>query len=409
MPGASGLALWCALWLGFASIPSNPTLIGWAALVLPPHGRFPGCPGSPRLPVAMQATHARQQFHVAPMQAYTNRHLRTLCRLLSSQAVLWTEMEKADDLLASQAAAHRRLRGGPGERSVLQLGGRDIKKLEAACRLANEYGYDEINLNCGCPSVQSGGASDFGATLMLDPRGTADALRAMADVSVAPVSVKCRIGTHQRVGADGTLPTDDYRVLADFVHTVSSSTPVSHFVVHCRAAVLAGLSPSKNRCVPPLRPEFVSRLARESPALDVTLNGGIVGAAHVRQLLSAGPELAGVMAGRWVLSNPLDLAGLDSVLDAGGGGCEGGVGKQHNGEQELAIALKAVTEYGAYAVREAASGEGPVHEVAMPLLLISQHLQSIDEALCLVLAVGIIKERGSEQRRRQGEGETERE
>ena len=124
-----------------------------------------------------------QRFHVAPMQAYTNRHMRRLCWLLSKRAVLWTEMEKASDLLASAAAAERRLRHPAAERCVLQLGGSDIPSLQDACRLANAYGFDEVNLNCGCPSVETGGA-DYGAALMLDPARTAEILGAMADVSV---------------------------------------------------------------------------------------------------------------------------------------------------------------------------------------------------------------------------------
>jgi tRNA dihydrouridine synthase A len=189
-----------------------------------------------------------QRFHVAPMQAYTNRHLRMLCRTLSKKAVLWTEMEKVGDLLVSAAAADRRLSHDAAGNCVLQLGGNNIPSLQDACRLANAYSFDEVNLNCGCPSIETGGA-DFGATLMLDPKATGDMLRAMADVSRAPVSIKCRLAAHPRLLDDGGLPVDEYDKLSAFVDSVSTrARSVSHWVVHCRAAVLAGLSPSKNRC-----------------------------------------------------------------------------------------------------------------------------------------------------------------
>ena len=198
--------------------------------------------------VSMTTPQPNKRFHVAPMQAYTNRHLRMLCRTLSKKAVLWTEMEKVGDLLVSAAAADRRLSHDAAGNCVLQLGGNNIPSLQDACRLANSYSFDEVNLNCGCPSIETGGA-DFGATLMLDPKATGDMLRAMTDVSRAPVSIKCRLAAHPRLLDDGSLPVDEYDKLSAFVDSVSTrARSVSHWVVHCRAAVLAGLSPAKNRC-----------------------------------------------------------------------------------------------------------------------------------------------------------------
>ena len=285
-------------------------------------------------------------------------------------------MEKADDLLTSEAAADRRLRHDPTDHCVLQLGGRDIPSLQAACALANHYGFDEVNLNCGCPSIQTGGADDYGATLMLDPAGTGDLLRILCDASRAPVSVKCRLGTHERVRDDGTLPDDNYDTLAHFVRTVSSRAPVKHFAVHCRSAVLSGLSPTKNRCVPPLRPDFVLRLAEEFPDLAFTLNGGMAGAEHVARTLQAHPVLDGVMAGRWVLQNPLDLAGMDAVLVGGASGQ-----REWSNDVVLATALGAINTYSAYALRAADTKDAALHELAIPFVLVLEHLRAIDAAL----------------------------
>ena len=310
-------------------------------------GRRSSGSGPPRMAAAR--AHPHQQFHVAPMQAYTNRHLRRLCRLLSQEAVLWTEMEKTEAILESNAAAERRLRHDARDHCVLQLGGNDITRLQSACRIANQFCFDEINLNCGCPSVETGGA-DFGATMMLNPGGTGDACAAMADVSRAPISVKCRLGAHHRIREDGTLPEDNFEALANFVYVVSERAPVKHWVVHCRAAVLAGLSPAKNRCVPPLRPDFVLRLAQEFPDLDFTLNGGISSIHDATRTMAAQPSLQGVMAGRFVLQSPLDLAFLDVALRGSGGG---DVGRGGGSRATSSAALEAIEAYLKYAHLEA--------------------------------------------------------
>ena len=271
------------------------------------------------------------KFHIAPMQCYTNRHLRDLLGRLCPAAVLWTEMEKTSDL-ATEAARHRRLWHRQTERPVvLQLGGDDPAQLAAAVRHAAPYGYSELNLNCGCPSVEAGGA-DFGAALMRRPDATRRMLEEMAAAAGGvPVSLKCRVGTHDRPAGGAAPPMDEYEPLAEFVQAVSHSgavrrsalhstrhsalyrashcallqctlpcTPpcihsastvhysfhsavhsafhsavfpsqVQHVAVHARAAGLTGLSPVHNRRVPPLRPELVARLALDFPqAVDHT-------------------------------------------------------------------------------------------------------------------------------------------
>ena len=172
------------------------------------------------------------KFHIAPMQCYTNRHLRDLLGRLCPAAVLWTEMEKTTDL-ATEAARHRRLWHRQTERHVvLQLGGDDPKQLAAAARHAARYGYAEVNLNCGCPSVEAGGA-DFGAALMRRPDATRRMLEEMAAAAGGvPVSLKCRVGTHERPVAGAAPPVDEYEPLAEFVQAVSHSGAVRRSEFH---------------------------------------------------------------------------------------------------------------------------------------------------------------------------------
>ena len=195
--------------------------------------------------LATEALH----FHVAPMQCYTNRHLRFLLRRLNEDVVLWTEMEKASDLLSSDEAMDRRLRHDEVEHPlVLQLGGGDAKELARATRLAvTRYLFDEVNLNCGCPSIETGGAA-YGASLMRRPSHTRSLLEAVAEACDLPVSLKCRIAAHEGLNADSSLPTERYEDLHRFVEEVSSTGAISHVVVHARAAILSGLSPRANRC-----------------------------------------------------------------------------------------------------------------------------------------------------------------
>jgi tRNA-dihydrouridine synthase A len=237
------------------------------------------------------------------MMDYTDRHCRYLLRLLSPHALLYTEM------VTAQALAHgdvERLLGfDPSEHPVaLQLGGSDPQLLARAARLGEEHGYDEINLNVGCPSdrVQSG---RFGACLMAEPELVADCMRAMIETVRTPVTVKCRIGIDDR---------DDYPFFERFVAIVREAG-VRVFVVHARKAHLQGLSPKENREVPPLRYDVPARLKREHPELTVVLNGGLKSAAQVREWL---PQFDGVMLGRQAYQEPYLLAELDAELLAPG-------------------------------------------------------------------------------------------
>jgi tRNA-dihydrouridine synthase A len=244
-----------------------------------------------------------RRIAVAPMMDYTDRHCRYLLRLVSSRVLLYTEM------VTAQALAHgdvERLLGfDPAEHPVaLQLGGSDPGLLAHAARLGAARGYDEINLNVGCPSdrVQSG---RFGACLMAEPDLVADCVRAMRESVQVPVTVKCRIGIDDR---------DDYAFLERFVATVREAG-VDTFIVHARKAFLQGLSPKENREVPPLRYEVPLQLKQEHPDLVVVLNGGLKTVAQVRDWL---PRFDGVMLGRQAYHEPYLLAELQrEFIDPG--------------------------------------------------------------------------------------------
>ncbi len=203
------------------------------------------------------------RFCVAPMMDWTDRHCRYFLRLISRHARLYTEMVTAPALRHGDVARH--LDFDPAEHPVaLQLGGSDPAELAHAAKLGERWGYDEINLNCGCPSerVQTG---SFGACLMAEPALVATCVAAMRDAVSVPVTVKHRIG----MDAD-----EDYGFVRDFVGTVAQAG-CTVFLVHARNAVLKGLSPKENREIPPLRYEVVHRLKRDFPAFAFVLNGGL--------------------------------------------------------------------------------------------------------------------------------------
>ena len=244
---------------------------------------------------APPAVDSARRVCVAPMLDRTDRHCRYLLRLVNPCALLYTEMVTAQALVHGDA--ERLLRFDPAEHPVaLQLGGADPRLLAKAARLGADCGYDEINLNVGCPSdrVQSG---RFGACLMAEPARVADCVRAMIEAVGIPVTVKCRIGIDDR---------DDYGFFDDFVATVRAAG-VELFIVHARKAVLGGLSPRQNREVPPLRYDVPWRLKQEHPELTVILNGGIRTVAQVRNELT---RFDGVMLGRQAYQEPYLLAQL---------------------------------------------------------------------------------------------------
>lgn len=240
-----------------------------------------------------------RRLATAPMLDWTDRHARYFFRLLSQKTLLYSEMVTTGAILHGDAERH--LAFHPAEHPLaLQLGGSDPDELAACSRIGAQFGYDEINLNVGCPSdrVQSG---RFGACLMAEPGLVADCVAAMREAVDVPVTVKCRIGIDHQ---------DDYEHLTRFAQRVAAAG-CEVFIVHARKAWLAGLSPKENREIPPLRYELVHRLKQDFPALTVVLNGGI------RSLAEAEAQLAhvdGVMIGRAVYENPFLLLEADPRL-----------------------------------------------------------------------------------------------
>ena len=251
------------------------------------------------MPESPASTHSPWRFCVAPMMDWTDRHCRYFHRQLSTRARLYTEMITAPALKHGDVPRH--LDFDPAESPVaLQLGGSDPADLAHAARLGERWGYDEINLNCGCPSerVQTG---SFGACLMAEPALVADCVRAMRDAVSLPVTVKHRIGLDAN---------QDYGFVRDFVGTVSDAG-CGTFIVHARNAVLKGLSPKENREVPPLRYEVVHRLKRDFPDATIVLNGGL---SDWRTIESELASIDGVMLGRTAYHDPYFLAHADARL-----------------------------------------------------------------------------------------------
>ena len=237
------------------------------------------------------------KFSIAPMMDWTTRECRYFHRQLTQQALLYTEMVTTGALIYGDAERH--LRFDQAEHPVaLQLGGSSPEDLAKASNLAEQWGYDEINLNCGCPSdrVQNG---SFGACLMAQPALVRDCVKSMQDAASIPVTVKHRIGIDD---------ADSYEHMAEFVSTVAESG-CDTFIVHARKAVLGGLSPKQNREVPPLKYEYVYRLKQEMPHLHIIMNGGIKTHEECETHLQ---HVDGVMLGREAYHNPWLLAEVDS-------------------------------------------------------------------------------------------------
>ncbi len=242
-------------------------------------------------------THSPWRMSVAPMMDWTDRHCRYLHRLLSQHALLYTEMVTTGALLHGDVPRH--LRFNAQEHPVaLQLGGSEPADLAHCAKLGEQWGYSEVNLNCGCPSerVQRGA---FGACLMAEPQLVADCVKAMVDVVQVPVTVKHRIGIDH---------TESYGFVRDFVGTVAQAG-CQVFIVHARNAWLKGLSPKQNREVPPLRYEFLAQLKKDFPQLTIVANGGIADDAGVAAQLA---QVDGVMIGREAYHNPWWLAAWDA-------------------------------------------------------------------------------------------------
>ena len=248
-------------------------------------------------PFSRSADGPVRRFCVAPMMDWTDRHCRYFLRLISAQALLYTEMITAPAVI--HGCREKLIGFDPAEQPVaLQIGGSDAVDLAKAARIGEDYGYCEINLNVGCPSdrVQSG---RFGACLMAEPELVARCVEAMVDEVNIPVTVKCRIGIDDQ---------DSEEALERFVSVVTRSG-CETFIVHARKAWLEGLSPKQNRDVPPLDYERVYRLKQAHPELEICINGGI------ETLDQAEAHLAhadGVMLGRAAYHNPYLLAEVDA-------------------------------------------------------------------------------------------------
>jgi len=240
------------------------------------------------------------RLSVAPMMDWTDRHCRVFHRHMTRRSMLYTEMVTAPAVI--HGPRDRLLGYSDAEHPVaLQLGGSDPGELARAVRIAAPFGYDEINLNVGCPSdrVQSG---CFGAVLMERPALVAQCLRAMRDESPVPVTVKCRIGVDDQ---------DPDTVLPDFIAQVAGAG-VGHVIIHARKAWLQGLSPKENREIPPLDYSIVLRMKALFPDLTISINGGITSLAQARDLLDQG--LDGVMIGRAAYHDPgATLIGADAL------------------------------------------------------------------------------------------------
>ena len=242
-------------------------------------------------------THNPWRLSVAPMMDWTDRHCRFFHRLLTRQTRLYTEMVTTGALLHGNLPRH--LDFNAEEHPVaLQLGGSEPADLALCAKLAQQWGYDEVNLNCGCPSerVQRGA---FGACLMAEPQLVADGVKAMRDAVSLPVTVKHRIGIDR---------AESYDFVRDFVGTVASAG-CEVFIAHARNAWLKGISPKENRELPPLRYETVHRLKRDFPALTIVLNGGLKTNPQIEEQLAI---VDGVMLGREAYHNPWVMTDWDA-------------------------------------------------------------------------------------------------
>ena len=236
---------------------------------------------------------------IAPMMQYTDMHDRYLLRLISKKVFLYTEMVTTGAILYGKC--FHQLEFNQEEHPVaVQLGGSDIDDLVKSAKIAEDYGYDEINLNVGCPSdrVQKG---RFGACLMLEPEHVAKCLNAMQTNVNIPVTIKCRLGVDHH---------EDYEFLYNFVNIVQDAG-IKHFIIHARNGILKGLSPRQNRHIPPLKYDYVYQLKKDFSNLNITINGGIKTIDECKDHLK---YVDGVMIGRAAYENPFLIKDIDTEL-----------------------------------------------------------------------------------------------
>ena len=239
------------------------------------------------------------KFCIAPMMQYTDMHDRYLLRLISKKVFLYTEMIATGSLIYGKC--FNQLDFNDEEHPVgVQLGGSDIDDLIECSKKSEQYGYDEINLNVGCPSdrVQKG---KFGACLMLEPELVRDCLGNMKNAVEVPVSIKCRLGVNDN---------ESYDFLYNFISIVKESG-IKVFIIHARNGILKGLSPRQNRNIPPLKYDYVYKLKKDFPELEIIINGGIKTLDDCHDHLT---KVDGIMIGRSAYENPFMLKDVDSDL-----------------------------------------------------------------------------------------------
>ncbi|MDV7339237.1 tRNA dihydrouridine(20/20a) synthase DusA [Terasakiella sp. A23] len=242
-----------------------------------------------------------RRLSVAPMMEWTDRHQRVFMRGLTKETLLYTEMVVAPAIIFGKDGPGRFLDYNEIEHPIaLQLGGSDRDQLVQCTKIANDWGYDEVNLNCGCPSDRVS-AGRFGACLMAEPDLVADCIKAMQDVSDVDVTVKHRIGIDD---------LDSYDLLCKFIDTIAQ-TGCKTFIIHARKAWLKGLSPKQNREIPPLRHDIVHEIKKDFPDLEIILNGGIQ---TVEEAASHLDKVDGVMIGRAAYETPYVMANADQVI-----------------------------------------------------------------------------------------------
>jgi len=311
--------------------------------------------------MAVAMAHAPPEFHMAPMQCYSNQPLRKLAGFLSPSSIKWTEMEKVDDLLPNiDKALEKRLGGEQDDDNlILQLGSNDVKKLDGCVRTASQNfpNLREINLNCGCPAIDTGGAATYGASLMKDPSLTAQLVESMASATNIDISVKCRIAVFDGVDDVHPLNDKDYQYLTNYISGIYDAG-ATHVILHARPAILS-MSPLKNRNVPKLDYDFVRNIVSDFDGkVKITMNGGINSVIELQSLQNDENNMIhSHMAGRWCLRRPLDLVAIEQLLD----------------KRVKTNPLEAVDDYIDYAL--ANQSRFTLSEICLPLFLVVEQLR----------------------------------
>ena len=279
------------------------------------------------------------RLSLAPMMEYTNRHFRTMIRLISNNILTYSEMVAAEELLSGRRNSNvkHELLGQssiiPEGPSVLQLGGNDVEQLYNCAKIYHDYSkttkskrceYTALNLNCGCPSPSVSGKKCFGAALMRDPNHVAKIVRAMHDgvEGELPITVKCRVGLYDntdeipftREAYDKQSNEKEYDQLCRFIETIANDGIVTSFQIHARIAILGGtFSAADNRKIPPLKYEYVHRLCKDFPELNFVSNGGIRSLEQAKNDLE-GSKLSGIMVGRAMVADPWSFGMADQLI-----------------------------------------------------------------------------------------------